>query len=50
MNDILIMQIYMDDIIFGATNELLCEEFSKCMKSEFEMSMIENLNSSLDCK
>ena len=42
-NDILIIQIYVDDIIFGATNELLCEEFSKCMKSEFEMSMMEKL-------
>ena len=42
-NDILIIQIYVDDIIFGATNELLCEEFFKCMKSEFEMSMMGEL-------
>ena len=34
-NDILIVQIYVYDIIFGATNEYLCEEFSKVMQSEF---------------
>ena len=42
-NDILIIQIYVDDIIFGATNELLCEEFSKCMNSDFEMNMMGEL-------
>ena len=26
-NDLLIVQIYIDDIIFDATNKLLCEEF-----------------------
>ena len=30
-NDLLIVQIYVDDIIFGATNHCLCEEFSKLM-------------------
>ena len=29
--DILIVQIYVDDIIFGSTNEFLCKEFSSCM-------------------
>ncbi|WKA13292.1 hypothetical protein VitviT2T_030608 [Vitis vinifera] len=43
-NDMLLVQIYVDDIIFGATNVSLCEEFSKCMHSEFEMSMIGELN------
>ena len=42
-NDILVVQIYVDDIIFGATNVCLCEEFSKVMKSEFEMSMMGEL-------
>ena len=43
--DMLLVQIYVDDdIIFGATNVSLCEEFSKCMHSEFEMSMIGELN------
>ena len=38
--DMLLVQIYIDDIIFGATNVSLCEEFSKCMHSEFEMIMM----------
>ncbi|KAH9744422.1 Integrase catalytic domain-containing protein [Citrus sinensis] len=41
--DILIVQIYVDDIIFGSTNELLCKDFSSCMSKEFEMSMIGEL-------
>ncbi|KAH9649211.1 hypothetical protein KPL70_025897 [Citrus sinensis] len=41
--DILIVQIYVDDIIFGSTNELLCKEFSSCMSKEFEMSMMGEL-------
>nr|CAN65058.1 hypothetical protein VITISV_008902 [Vitis vinifera] len=43
-NGMLLVQIYVDDIIFGATNVSLCEEFSKCMHSEFEMSMMGELN------
>ncbi|WJZ81440.1 hypothetical protein VitviT2T_001283 [Vitis vinifera] len=43
-SDMLLVQIYVDDIIFGATNVSLCEEFSKCMHSEFEMSMMGELN------
>ncbi|KAH9792467.1 hypothetical protein KPL71_004134 [Citrus sinensis] len=41
--DILIVQIYVDDIIFCSTNELLCKEFSLCMSKEFEMSMMGEL-------
>ena len=33
----------MDDIIFGATNEPLCEDISKLMQIEFEMSMTREL-------
>ena len=40
----LLVQIYVDDIIFGSTNPSLCEEFSKCMHNEFEMSMMGELN------
>ena len=29
--DLLVVQIYVDDIIFGSTNDLLCQEFSKLM-------------------
>ena len=41
--DALILQIYVDGIIFGSTNNMPCEEFSKLIKSEFEMSMIGGL-------
>jgi len=40
----LIAQIYVDDIIFGATLDSLPHEFSEEMKQEFEMSMIGELN------
>ena len=42
-NDLLIVQIYVDDIIFGANNHYLYEEFSKLMQGEFEMSMMGEL-------
>ncbi|KAK6137870.1 hypothetical protein DH2020_028378 [Rehmannia glutinosa] len=42
--DFLLVQIYVDDIIFGATNESLCKKFSKLMQGEFEMSLIGELN------
>jgi hypothetical protein len=42
--DKLISQIYVDDIIFGATLNSLAHEFSEEMKQEFEMSMIGELN------
>jgi len=32
-----------DDILFGATNNTLCDEFSSLMSKEFEMSMIGGL-------
>jgi len=38
--DILVVQIYVDDIIFGSTNASLCKEFSMLMKDGFEMSMM----------
>jgi hypothetical protein len=40
----LVAQIYVDDIIFGATLDSLAHEFSEEMKQEFEMSMIGELN------
>ena len=39
----MIVQIYVDDIIFNATNHYLCEEFSKLMQGEFKMSMMGEL-------
>ncbi|GKC04196.1 retrovirus-related pol polyprotein from transposon TNT 1-94 [Tanacetum coccineum] len=41
---IIIVQIYVDDIIFGSTCQELCDDFSKLMHNEFEMSMIGELN------
>ena len=43
-DDLLIVQIYIDDIIFDATNEFFCQEFSKLMWGEFEISMMGKLN------
>jgi hypothetical protein len=42
-NELFVCQIYVDDIIFGSTNEKLCEEFSKVMTNRFEMSMMGEL-------
>ncbi|GJX32335.1 retrovirus-related pol polyprotein from transposon TNT 1-94 [Tanacetum coccineum] len=41
---IIIVQIYVDDIIFGLTCQDLCDDFSKIMHDEFEMSMMGELN------
>ena len=38
--DMILFQIYVDDIIFGSTNEKFCQRFSKLMQSEYEMSMM----------
>jgi hypothetical protein len=38
------LQIYVDDIISGSTNQDFCEMFEMIMASEFEMSMIEELS------
>ncbi|GJY36751.1 putative ribonuclease H-like domain-containing protein, partial [Tanacetum coccineum] len=36
--DILLVQVYVDDIIFGSTNKAWCDDFEVLMKGEFEMS------------
>ncbi|GKC44863.1 retrovirus-related pol polyprotein from transposon TNT 1-94 [Tanacetum coccineum] len=38
--DILLVQIYVDDIIFASTNPAMCDEFAKIMTSKFKMSMM----------
>jgi len=48
--DLLIVQVYVDDIIFGSTNKKMCEDFSNLVQSEFEMSMMENFASFWVCK
>jgi len=42
--DLLIVQVYVDNIIFGSTNEKMFEDFSNLMQSEFEMSMMGELH------
>nr|GFA68633.1 hypothetical protein [Tanacetum cinerariifolium] len=41
--DILLVQIYVDDIIFGSTNKDLCKVFEKSMKDKFQMSLMGEL-------
>nr|GEY86594.1 hypothetical protein [Tanacetum cinerariifolium] len=41
--DILLVQIYVDDIIFGSTNKDLCKAFEKLMKDKFQMSSMGEL-------
>jgi hypothetical protein len=43
-DDLFTCQIYVDDIIFGSTNQDFCEEFGDMMSQEFEMSMIGELS------
>jgi hypothetical protein len=42
-NELFMCQIYVDDIIFGSTNQSFCDEFSKIMTDRFEMSMMGEL-------
>ncbi|KAI3798903.1 hypothetical protein L1987_34187 [Smallanthus sonchifolius] len=37
-DDLILVQIYVDDIIFGSTNDALCKEFEEVMKKKFEIS------------
>ncbi|GJX84579.1 retrovirus-related pol polyprotein from transposon TNT 1-94 [Tanacetum coccineum] len=43
-SNIIIVQIYVDDIIFGSTCQEMCDDFAKIMHDEFEMSMMGELN------
>jgi hypothetical protein len=43
-DDLFICQIYVDDIIFGCTNQKSCEEFRRVMMQKFEMLMMGELN------
>ncbi|KAL8115181.1 hypothetical protein AgCh_021856 [Apium graveolens] len=42
--DLLLVQIYVDDIIFGSTNDKLCKKFAKLMQSRYQMSMMGELS------
>ncbi|KAJ9552836.1 hypothetical protein OSB04_016881 [Centaurea solstitialis] len=41
--DLIIVQIYVDDIIFASTKPEMCQEFENTMKSQFKMSMMGEL-------
>ncbi|GKB80939.1 putative ribonuclease H-like domain-containing protein [Tanacetum coccineum] len=41
--DILLVQVYVDDIIFGSTNKELCTGFEKLIKDKFQMSSMGEL-------
>nr|GEZ15200.1 hypothetical protein [Tanacetum cinerariifolium] len=41
--DIILVQIYVDDIIFGSTNKDLCKAFEKLMKDKFQLSSMGEL-------
>ncbi|GJR43728.1 hypothetical protein Tco_1311831 [Tanacetum coccineum] len=49
-SNLIIVQIYVDDIIFGLTCQDMCDEFAKIMHDEFEMSMIGSLLYLTECK
>ncbi|GJX70248.1 putative ribonuclease H-like domain-containing protein [Tanacetum coccineum] len=42
-SDILLVQVYVDDIIFGSTKKELCTEFKKLMHKKFQMSSMGEL-------
>ena len=42
-DDILLVQVYVDDIIFGSTNKELCKDFEKLMHDKFQMSSMGEL-------
>ncbi|GKB91177.1 putative ribonuclease H-like domain-containing protein [Tanacetum coccineum] len=42
-HDIILVQVYVDDIIFGSTKKSWCDEFEALMKSRFQMSSMGEL-------
>jgi hypothetical protein len=40
----LLIELYIDDIIFGSIDDRLRHKFSKDMKNEFEMSLLGELS------
>ena len=42
-DELIVTQVYIDDIIFGLTKDELAHGFLNLMQAEFEMSMIEEL-------
>nr|GEV01548.1 retrovirus-related Pol polyprotein from transposon TNT 1-94 [Tanacetum cinerariifolium] len=44
INDLFLVQIYVDDIIFAASTPELCDLFAQIMCSKFKMSMMEKIS------
>ena len=42
-DELIVVQVYVNDIIFRSTKDELAHSFSKLMQGEFEMSMIREL-------
>ncbi|GJY43806.1 putative ribonuclease H-like domain-containing protein [Tanacetum coccineum] len=42
-HDIILVQVYVDDIIFGSTKKSWCDDFEALMKSKFQMSSMGEL-------
>ncbi|GKB15276.1 retrovirus-related pol polyprotein from transposon TNT 1-94 [Tanacetum coccineum] len=43
-NDLILVQIYVDDIIFASANAIFCDKFSKLMSKRIKMSMMEQIS------
>jgi hypothetical protein len=43
VNDFLLIQIYVDDIIFGGSSHYLMSSFQEMMENEFQISMMGEL-------
>ena len=42
--NILLIEVYVDDIIFGSDDDMLSQKFAKDMQNEFEMSLLGELS------
>ncbi|GJT75000.1 retrovirus-related pol polyprotein from transposon TNT 1-94 [Tanacetum coccineum] len=49
-NDLLLVQIYLDDIIFASTNTAMCNEFANQVTTKFKMSMMRQMSFFLGLK
>ena len=43
-NHLMLVQIYVDDIIFGSTDQKMVDDFTKLMTNKFQMSMNREIN------
>ena len=43
-NNMIIVEVYVDDIIFGSDDGKLSKDFARMMQQEFEMSLLGELN------